>query len=55
MYYIKKFWHPDAKKSSEIVMDVETLEEAQEICSMPSSSRTTGPTTEQYFLGYERA
>lgn len=54
-YNIIKFWHPDAHgKSSEVVQQVSTLEEAKEICSAPDSSYKEGPTSEWYFLGYSQ-
>jgi hypothetical protein len=51
-YDIIKFWHPAADKASEVVQTVDTLEEAQAICSAPESSYKEGPESTHYFLGY---
>lgn len=53
-YTIMKYWHPSSPNATESVTTVESLEEAQEICSSPESSYKLGPTTEWYFLGYVR-
>lgn len=54
-YYIKKYWHPDAGKDNERVQEVDTLEEAQEICGSDDAVCKSGPTSEWWFLGYIRS
>lgn len=54
-FKIMRYWHPDSRKGSEFVKFVETLEEAQEHCSDPSSSYKIGPTSGWYFDGYVEA
>lgn len=51
-YHIVKYTHPDNPNPNEVLQTVDTLEEAQAICSAPESSYKEGPTSTWYFIGY---
>lgn len=54
-YVIIRFPHPSSGKMAEEIQRVETLEEAQTICSAPESSFHEGPEENWWFLGYAEA
>ncbi len=55
-YYINRYWHPDSKKGVDLhIQEVDTLEEAQEICGADEASHKEGPTSEWWFLGYTKS
>lgn len=51
-YSVVRYWHPDARKSPELIRSGLTLEQAQEHCKDPETSNKTGPTHTWYFDGF---